>query len=350
MFRTRSSTGCIVFLQLTDLKEAVIYEPTANRMKTTFVCLLFGLALALLPESTQATLRDYVRLAFRPGQELTTDAVASSTSVWQSTFESDSQQARDEVASLQKDLANSRLQTQQFRLAARHWKQRVHSQTQHGSSPFESSNSHPLIVAQAIEARIIGEHAVSLWKANKLLNAGGKNGIEEDQWVLDNADLKLDQGQATGVLSGLPVFAGRCIVGRIAASGRWTSSLELISARSFRAKAIIGETQTDSVSSSTNSSSSRLPEFLIEGNGSGLCILTQVPITAAVEIGSPVYSVPGDRAVNGSMLFGFIESADRQRGSLHWDIVVRPAAQLAQLETVQIVTASLNPDRIVGQR
>jgi cell shape-determining protein MreC len=306
-------------------------------MKVTCFCLLVGLAVALLSESMQSTIRDCLRIAFRPGQELASDGLAWGKVAWGNTFEAGSQEARDEISRLQETLANSRLQTRRNQLAAEQWRNRWQAQQQYGASPFERSSGHPLIVAQAIDARIIGQNIVSLWKSDKLLNAGTTVGIADDQWVLDDAKFKIDQGQASGVLSGLPVFAGRCIVGRIAESGRWTSSLELISSRSFRSRAVIGIGENNA------------SEFLLEGNGEA-CILTQVPITESVEIGSPVYSVPGDRAIDGPMLFGFVDSAERQQGALHWNIVVRPAARLADLKTVQVVTATLNPERIVGQR
>jgi cell shape-determining protein MreC len=307
-------------------------------MKTTFICLLLGLALALLPSPMQATIRDVVSLVFRPGQELASDGLVSAKSAWANSFDAGSAEDRDQIDQLRTELKIAKLDARKNQLAAEQWRTRWQTQRRHGTSPFERSNSHPLIVAQAIDARIIGQNVVSLWKSDRLLNAGTTAGVADDQWVLDNAEFKIDQGQATGVLSGLPVFAGRCIVGRIAKSGRWTSSLELISSRSFRSKAVIGAAAKNTL------------EFLLEGNGDDACLLTQVPITEPVEVGSPVYSVAGDRAIDGPMLFGFIETAERRQGSLHWNIVVRPAAAISDLETVQVVTATLNPDRLVGQR
>lgn len=331
-------------------EESNIHEASPNRLKFVFVSLLCGLGLALLPDSLQSMIRDHVRYTFRPGQELANSGVTAAKAAWKDSLDGSSTADRDEIARLKNELAKTQLESQRYQLAADQWRHRLIAQAQNGTSPFQSGNSHPLIVAQAIDARIIGQNVVSLWKANKLLNAGEKIGIAEDQWVLDNAEFKIDHGQDSGVLSGLPVFAGRCIVGRIVASGRWTSSLELISARSFRAKAVMGESIDANSRNQTIRRRELAHEYLLEGNGDGACLLTQVPITESVEVGSPVYSVSGDRAIDGQMLFGYVATAERQQGALHWNIVVRPAAQLDQLETVQVVTATLNPERTVGQR
>ena len=91
-------------------------------------------------------------------------------------------------------------------------------------------------------------------------------------------------------------------------------------------------------------------EFLLEGAGNGTCRLVSVPSSEHIDEGSLVYSAPSDRGIEAPMLFGRVTSAILQPGSLHWEITVTPAADLASLDSVQVVTTTLNPDRMIGRR
>ncbi|MFP6764342.1 MAG: rod shape-determining protein MreC, partial [Planctomycetaceae bacterium] len=211
---------------------------------------------------------------------------------------------------------------------------------QAGVSPFPQPQRRPLVIEQAVEARIIGDEIVSLWKSYRLLDRGSGSGLFEDQLVLDEKSPRIDHGQKSDVVDGLAVFAGRCIVGRVARAGRWTSSLQLISDPQFRAKAIVLRQNSGAFSR----------EVLIEGVGNGNCRLVSVPSTELIEVDSLVYAVPGDRGIEVPMLFGRVTSANLAPGSLHWQITVTPEIDVAALRHVEIVTTTLNPDRMSGDQ
>jgi hypothetical protein len=46
------------------------------------------------------------------------------------------------------------------------------------------------------------------------------------------------------------------------------------------------------------------------------------------------------------MLFGVVASCTRQPGALHWDVEVEPHVDVGQIRTVQILTPTINPQRL----
>ena len=198
----------------------------------------------------------------------------------------------------------------------------------------------PLFSPKAIGARVVGRELISQWKSKRLLDLGTRDGVHEDQWVLDARGLTIDQGEHARIVPGLMVFAGNHILGRVAESGRFVSSIELITDRGFRSTATVGRMAGERVAFSTAG--------LLEGDGNGQCRLTQVPASESVAVGDSVYSVPTPQSVDTPMLFGQVVSATA--GSLHWEIVVRPETDASQLRTVQVLTTSFNPTRLMGSR
>jgi cell shape-determining protein MreC len=304
-------------------------------------CLLVAVVLAVLPESAVSSLRDLVRAAMVPGQR-----VAQEASDWLAgrtllLFSSELASRDREIEQLRADLAATALAVRRAQLQAGSLQAEIDSLHRNGPSPFASEAVSPLVRERAIEARVLGADVVAVWKGQRLLDQGSSHGLVVDQWILDAADVAIDAGIDQSLSSGLPVFAGRCVVGRVVNAGRWTSSLELLTAPTFRAQAMVTR------------SGPRGLEFagtgMIEGTGSGLCRLVEVGSQLAVEIGDAVYSSV-ETTSDTPMLFGFVTEATLEPGALHWEISVEPAANLSQLRRVQVVVPSVNPERLLGQR
>ncbi len=304
-------------------------------------CLLVAVVLAVLPESAVSSLRDLVRAAMVPGQR-----AAQGGSDWVSTLArslvSAELAARDrEIEQFRAELAATTLAARRAQLQTRSLQSEIDSLHRNGPSPFALETVSPLVREQAIEAHVLGADIVSVWKGQRLLDQGSSDGLASDQWILDGADVGIDAGIEQSLSSGLAVFAGRCVVGRIVDAGRWTSSLELLTAPGFRAQAMVTR------------EGARGLEFagagILEGTGDGLCRLAEVGAQSAVEVGDAVYSAI-DSTSETPMLFGFVAAATLEPGALHWEISVEPAADLSRLRKVQVVVPGVNPDRLLGQR
>jgi cell shape-determining protein MreC len=308
--------------------------------KATLICLFAAVIVAVLPASVTSPAKDLVRLGFVPALRLVGDFRSEANSQIEAFSSHKAIRLKKENEKLSARLREAELQNRRTKLGILDARNKIAQLKTTGTSPFSSSTESPLVTPHAISARLIGDELVSLWKSNRLLDRGSKSGLFEDQWVLDDDAPKIDHGQTSNVVDGLPVFAGRCLVGRIAKSGRWTSSLQLTSDPEFRAKAVALLRNPGVLSE----------EFLLEGAGNGVCRLVSVPSSEHIEEGMLVYSVPGDRGIEAPMLFGRVTQATLQPGSLHWEITVAPAVDVESLNSVQVVTTRLNPARIIGRR
>jgi len=304
--------------------------------KVTAACLLGAVLLAILPDSLTAQLRDAVRAILQPGQTALQSMRGHADKRW-TAFQSDELAARDQdFQDLAARARTYEFQARQSALAIHELQRQLANARRNGMSQFPTQPTEPLLSVRAVEARILGQEILAGLKSRQLLDLGRTDGLREDQWVVDTDRPILDVGGDQSLRTGLPVFAGRCIVGRVAQSGRWTSSLQLITATDFRARAVLSDSRRLLPESS--------PQGLLEGTGSG-CRLTQVGANENVQVGDTVYSVPGF-PVDAPMLFGVVASCTRQPGALHWDIEVEPHVDVAQIRTVQILTPTINPQRL----
>ncbi len=306
-----------------------------STFRTTTACLLAAMLLAILPDSVTARLRDAVRMMLQPGQSALLVMEEHADRRWVA-FQSDELAARDQ--DLEELAARARtfeFQTRQSALAIRELQRQLAEARHNGASQFPTQPTEPLLSVRAVEARILGQEILAGLKSRQLLDLGHAEGLREDQWVVDTERPILDVGSDLSVRTGLPVFAGRCIVGRVAQSGRWTSSLQFITAADFRSRAVLADSRGLTQSS---------PQGLMEGTGSG-CRLTQIGANENVQAGDSVYSLPGF-PVDAPMLFGVVVSCTRQPGALHWEIEVEPHVDVAQIRAVQILTPSITPQRL----
>ncbi len=313
----------------------------SSAFKATAVCVLAAVVLAVLPESAVSSFRDLIRAAMVPGQravQVSTDWLTGQVKA----AVSDELAERDrQISDLRRELAAAALKLRRSQLRADQLSEEISSLHRNGPSPFASEGTSPLVRERAVEARVLGAEALAAWKSRRLLDRGEAAGLAGDEWILDATDMAIDAGLDQSLSSGLPVFSGRCVVGRIVDTGRFASSLELLTASSFRAQAMIIRDGPRGLE--------RVGAGLIEGTGQGECRVAEVDARFRVEIGDAVYSVP-DPLSNAQMIFGYVTRATLEPGALHWEIAVEPAASLDQLRKVQIVIPSVNPDRLLGQR
>jgi cell shape-determining protein MreC len=307
-------------------------------------CLLAAAMFAVLPASATTPIRDIIRLAVAPGQRLVTAAIAATQLRWQQLLNEQLATQQQELDQLHREIAQSQFKERRALLATEAAFQELACVRRNGASPFAIETTQPLLRSHAIRAAVLGREILSELKSRRILDRGDTDGVVADLWVLNGAFPIVQAGSELSVADGLPVFAGRCIVGRIVAAGRWTSSLQFVTEPGFRARAVIARVNGDDPNATQFSFGT---EGLIEGRSDlkekGLCELTQIPATEQVDVGMPVYSLPG-HAVDAPMLFGHVVSAEVPPGALHWVITFSPAVDQNEIFNVEIVVPKLSTE------
>lgn len=306
--------------------------------RTALLCLGVGGLLTMLPAGLTSLVRDGIRAAFVPGQKTCLAIREQAGTALTSLLSQQLVEQQRELDDLRSELADANRRERRARLIATNALQQVADLRQQPET-IAITATEPLFASRAIEARVIGQELLSLWKSKRLLDHGARDGVQEDQWVLDGGGLKLDQGEDANLVPGLMVFAGRAVLGRVREAGKFVSSVELISDRGFRAKAAVGRASGQGLAFSTAG--------LLEGDGGGQCRLTQIPASETVAIGDGVFTVPVDPSIESPLLFGRVVAVTA--GPLHWDVVVKPEVEPVARRTVQVLTTSFNPQRLVGR-
>ncbi len=163
--------------------------------------------------------------------------------------------------------------------------------------------------------------------------------LRKSSLVLEEDSPHLDQGTDAGLEPELDVFIGRCVVGRIASVGRWTSTLESITDRRYHALVQIVRPSDQGGSFGT--------EGILVGQGNGLCKLTEVPTTESVRVGDEVYTSERDSRAGVPLYYGRIRSVEE--AGRHWDITVEPAAKIGDLKSVVVLKLPPNLTRPLAQ-
>jgi cell shape-determining protein MreC len=311
-------------------------------LRVLAACLLAAAMFAVLPASATVPVRDLIRTAVSPGQRCVTWTISSAESRWQFLVDDRLTEQQKKIEELHAEVEQSRLRERRAQLAAESTAQALADVERHGATPFAVEAAQSLIRPRAVRATVLGREILSELKSRRILDRGQSHGVASDLWVLNGNHPIVEAGSALNVTDGLPVFAGRCIVGRVVESGRWTSSMQFLTEPGFRARAVLARSEPGDLNAAGFSFGS---EGMVEGrsdlSSQGLCELSQIPATEHVQVGMYVYSPPG-HAVDMPMLFGQVASAELSPGALHWNVTVRPAVDVSRLRTVEIVVPEVN--------
>ncbi|HID23134.1 MAG TPA: rod shape-determining protein MreC [Planctomycetaceae bacterium] len=226
-----------------------------------------------------------------------------------------------------------------------------------GVAPIETRPSEPLILADLVEARILGPGTTRFLQQGVLIGAGRSAGSVDQALVLEPQPA-IDLGTDSRVAPGLPVYAGRCVVGRIEKAGRWVSVVQPITDKGYRGYAQLARSTGPRItwaSASSGGQPSPAPEDfaplvfgargILEGTGRGLCRLTLIGRTEPVQVGDLVFTAERDGAFPYPMFYGTVVKADLPAGQPHWEILVQPAVTIGDLTTVSVLRKRLNPAR-----
>jgi rod shape-determining protein MreC len=135
--------------------------------------------------------------------------------------------------------------------------------------------------------------------------------------------MTIDKGTGDGLTSDMAVLAPAGVVGRIIMPARRASKVQLLIDRDAAAGAIVERSRAQGV---------------VVGTGTDRFRLDHVPGTADIQVGDRVVTSGIEGIYPKGFLIGQVQSIDRQGGDFT-DVVVRPAVQFSELETVLVVVA-----------
>ena len=294
----------------------------ATNWKPPAICLLVGLALITVPDPIASSIRSHVIDMARPGQQAVAELV-DRLEGWHP-LEGTARVADNH----RQDREAARLEIRRLRIANARLVERAVAGRTDSSQP-------PLITTDLVPARVLGHETIAAWQAGRILDRG--RGLPVDSLVVEPGHATLDLGVDSGLARGQPAYAGRRVAGRISRVGRWTSTLQPLTDTRFRGLARLARRGRDRPVFSARG--------MLEGCGDGFCRLTLVPATEVVARYDLVYTDGRDQPGGWPMLYGTVVRAELPDGAPHWEIRIRPAINLDELQNVEVLTRTLNPQR-----
>jgi hypothetical protein len=204
------------------------------------------------------------------------------------------------------------------------------------------SESTPLVVSQAIPARVLGRQAKSFLVERDVLDIGRSKAVRRGSLVVD-ADEALDQSQvvdqgaAAGIQANRLVVSGRRIWGRIAEVGPNTSTVQRSNDTGYRDLVQLASLQEGRLQFSARG--------MLVGTGQRLCKIELVETTQPVTVGDLVFTAD-DGVLDSPLLYGRVMKLERKPGAAYWEIGVEPAVAVAVPPSrVAVLKMDLNPAR-----
>ena len=299
-----------------------------------------AIGLYVAPSAKTASIRTGLRDAVLPGQLLLKSAVEQ---LGRSTHKIViSEHSQDELDALETNLDAWKQRYRALQVENLLLREKLSRAEREGIFPYRGSSGRPLIVPDLLQASVLGEETAALWRAGKLLDKGAADGVAESSLVLEDTNPMLDQGGDVGLKTGQPVYSGRCVVGRIARVGRWSSTFQLVTDHNYSGLAQLARTTTRGTVFGARG--------FLKGRDQPLCRLEEISHTEAVQVGDDVYTANRDGPFPYPMYYGQVVKAELKLGAPRWEIWVRPALHEIDLRTVHVLRTKLNPLRIADHQ
>ena len=285
--------------------------------------LLVGGILLCLPEVWAGKVRSFVHDGLAPGQCVIAAAVPQMTHAASPAVNS----AADEIDSSWQRQAHY-WQAEAARLRAELAElQRVPTWPPAAIIP-------PQVQPRLRTARVIGwERSDGQEAPAPVIRAGTVDHVAVSDLVLLPSVPLLDQGQSHGVSADDLVLAGRSVIGRIARTSRWTSTIQLITDPEFRGQAQIVRLQEGEAILGA--------EGILAGAKGSSCRLLHIGTTDPVAEGDLVFTSLHGVPLSPPLFYGTITKAEMKPGESDWSIEVTPARQGLPPSEVLVLELSL---------
>lgn len=183
-------------------------------------------------------------------------------------------------------------------------------------------------------ARVIGwERSGGHEAPAPVIRAGTANHIAVSDLVLSPGEPLLDQGQTQGISPDDLVLAGRSVIGRIARTSGWTSTIQLITDPEFRGQVQIVRLQDGEAVLGA--------EGILSGAEGASCRLLHIGTTEPVAEGDLVFTSLRGVPLSPPLFYGTITKAELKSGEPDWSIEVTPARQPPPPHEVLVLELSL---------
>ncbi len=311
------------------------------------VSLLLALLLLAAPPRWFAAPRELTLAALRPGL-LAADSARRWTSdafLWCGALSSDARQltaARRRIRQLEG--RNKQLETA--------LKIQNPADVATSAAPNNALTPPPLLIADVVRARVIGQQAAALLLRYDLLDAGVADGAQLGSMVLHAPLSAIDQGADQSLRKGQFTLAGRTIWGRIAETGRHTSTVQRVTSPGYRDVVRLVQSGSDRGRRDRNGRgrgegdySVPGPRGLLKGTGGRFCRIGQIEVTEPVSVGDWVVSDSTAGLSDSPLWYGRVVEASRDPAASHWTIRMQPALDGRAVSEVLVLRASPNPKR-----
>jgi hypothetical protein len=320
-------------------------KPTAVRpsLIATLASSVAAAGLMFAPAPVTNAVRVTVRDAVRPGQWAVQRAIDQAAELWSRSGAPAASAVHPDLnqQNIQAELADVQLRYRRLQIENALLHEKLERVIAEGISAYTGTAGRPLVVPELLEATVFGTEQSPAAGRGLLIDRGGPTGAIESAFVLDAPGPLVDQGEDAGLLTGQPVYAGRCVVGRIAAVGRWSSTVQRVTDAGYRGRAQLAR--------QTPQGAAFGAEGILEGQGEPVCRLKFVSSTEPVSVGDEVYTGGRTGRLPYPMYYGRVTKAELKPGAPHWEIEVQPAVTEAVLKTVQVLREKLNPERVLGE-
>ena len=141
--------------------------------------------------------------------------------------------------------------------------------------------------------------------------------------------ITIDKGSLQGIAVGMPVTDSMGVIGQVSAVGPTSSQVRLITDDRSSVSAMVQESRAQGQA---------------QGQGTDMLQLNLVRADQSVSVGDLVITSGLDGVFPKGLLIGTVASADKPSGALYYNILVKPAASVSNLEEVLVIT-SLTDDQ-----
>lgn len=301
--------------------------------------LLAAAGLMVLPEEMQARCRVLLGDVLSPGCKVWRAAagpVQWLAARWKpaaSSSDAAVQQVRDEL-----DAERSRTRRLEILLA------RTQEELQAQRMPLFDSNSdlraERLAQPVLVDAAVLGPAHTTLWRRGRWLDEGKAAGLLEEAPILADSKPLLDLGRDAGLSAEDRLLLGRCVIGKVAQVGRWTSTFSLVTDAEFRGRAqLVRETHEGFAFGAKG---------ILKGQGTEVCRLEGIAAEESVNVGDRVYTADRDGLLPTPLYYGEVIEATLPDGAREWQVLVRPATCPTELTNVQVLRSALNRKRVMA--
>jgi cell shape-determining protein MreC len=289
--------------------------------------LLAAMSLNVVPPETLDRIRAVFLDVLRPGQLVLRDVprwFPATVSPAQATGEP------GQIAALEGRVRELELERQQLRdrlAAVETWGRRPRGQ-----------KTEPLVVPALVATRWLGEELSLMWRSRGMLAVGGRDGVHENALVVQSELPLVDVGDSHQVAVGNPVFAGRVVVGKIAAVGRQTSTVRRVTDAGYSDRVRVARRTPEGLL--------LIAEGTLVGEGQPLCRLRH--ITEPVAEGDLVLTSGTDGILPLPMYYGTVTEASLDTAGREWQVIVQPAARSGTLTDVEVLRLDWKADGVLA--